>query len=124
MDFFEMLRKMQSRDHDGPIYTARGEAGALLDAMRRVRDPENGVSVVEMGYLRSVEIRGELALIRMTLSCPDCPEGLTIRSQIEEIVKEMGYIPKIGFVFTPRWTPEDISDAGLVMMDAPSAQPG
>ena len=124
MGLFELLRKMQSRDHDGPIYTATGEAGALLDAVRRVRDPESGVSVVEMGYFRSVEIRGETAWIRMTLNCPDCPEGLTIRSHVEEVVKEMGYLPRIGFVFTPRWTPEDISEAGQALLGTPSVQMG
>ena len=42
----------------------------------------------------------------------------------KEVVKEMGYLPRIGFVFTPRWTPEDISEAGQALLGTPSVQMG
>jgi metal-sulfur cluster biosynthetic enzyme len=51
------------------------KAEALRDAWAEVTDPELGLSIVQLGLIREVEIGDAGASIRMILTTPFCPYG-------------------------------------------------
>lgn len=49
------------------------KAALLRDALREVRDPELGYSVIELGLIRNVVLQDNRYLITMILTTPFCP---------------------------------------------------
>ncbi len=60
----------------------------LRTALQEVKDPELGVSVIELGLIRNVTITPDQAIIKMILTTPYCPYGPAMmeitRSKAEE----------------------------------------
>ena len=54
----------------------------LRDALRDVRDPELGYSVIELGLIRNVTFQENHFLITMILTTPFCPYAPTM---VEEV---------------------------------------
>ncbi len=66
------------------------EVGSLkekvLNALKSVIDPEVGMSVVDMGLIRDVELEGNKAVIKMTLTVPSfmCPLARYLVMKVRE----------------------------------------
>ncbi len=56
----------------------------IREALRPVVDPEMGVSVVDLGMIREVEIQGSEVEIKMVLTTPFCPLAGVITEQVRE----------------------------------------
>lgn len=56
----------------------------IREALRPVVDPEMGVSVVDLGMIRDVEIEGDAVEIKMVLTTPFCPMAGVITEQVRE----------------------------------------
>ncbi len=54
------------------------KAALLRDALREVRDPEMGYSVIELGLIRNVVFQENRYLITMILTTPFCPYAPTM----------------------------------------------
>ncbi len=64
---------------------AEPEKAALLrDALREVRDPELGYSVIELGLIRNVVLQKNRYLITMILTTPFCPYAPTMVEQVRK----------------------------------------
>jgi len=50
-----------------------GEKEKILEALKKVIDPEIGLNVVDMGMIRDVSVDGNQAEIKMVLTAPGCP---------------------------------------------------
>jgi len=50
----------------------------LKNKLNEVLDPELGLSIIQLGLIRDVEIEGEVAKIKMILTTPFCPYGPAI----------------------------------------------
>ena len=88
---------------------------ALLDALRELCiDPDLGVNVVDMGFVREAFVdERDVAVISMTLCSEVCPLGKVMADQARRaIVPGIASELELDFTFSPRWNPEDISDAG------------
>jgi metal-sulfur cluster biosynthetic enzyme len=81
----------------------------VFEALKNVIDPELGLSVVELGLIYELKIKGKKVLVKMTLTSPVCPMGGVIVSDVEEAIKELGLEPKVELVFNPPWTPKRMS---------------
>jgi metal-sulfur cluster biosynthetic enzyme len=77
----------------------RQQAEALRKALGEVMDPELGLSIIQLGMIRNVEIHEKSASIRMILTTPFCPYGPALmenaRQKAEKalampVVMEMG----------------------------------
>ncbi len=51
------------------------QAAHLRQALRQVIDPEIGLSIIELGLVRQVEIADPAIKMRMILTTPFCPYG-------------------------------------------------
>ena len=57
------------------------EEQALRDALRSVIDPELGMSIVELGLIRGLNIQPEFTEINMIMTTPFCPYGPALLEQ-------------------------------------------
>jgi metal-sulfur cluster biosynthetic enzyme len=66
-------------------------AQAVDQALRQVYDPEIGLSIIELGLVRDLEIQDQSANLLMILTTPFCPYGPALlemaRQKVESVVK-------------------------------------
>ena len=98
-----------------PPADASGDAAApTLDqvrlALRRVKDPELNLNIVDLGLVYDMAVEGRDVRIDMSLTSPGCPSGPEIMGEAEQQLKTL---PNVGdvvvnLVWSPPWSPERI----------------
>jgi len=92
-----------------------GVARAVVEALRTVYDPcceEKGISVVDMGLVRAVELDGADARVELILTTGWCPFAANLVTTISERVAAL---PEVGsasveIVWDQAWTTDRLSD--------------
>jgi len=79
-------------------------------ALRRVKDPELNLNIIDLGLVYGINVDGNDVSIDMSLTSPGCPSGPEIMGDAEQ---ELKAVPGIGnvavnLVWSPPWTPERI----------------
>jgi metal-sulfur cluster biosynthetic enzyme len=79
-------------------------------ALRKVKDPELNLNIVDLGLVYDVTVEGPDVTIDMTLTSPGCPAGPQIMADAERTLKA---VPGIGgvtvnLVWEPFWSPDRI----------------
>ncbi len=79
-------------------------------ALRKVKDPELNLNIVDQGLIYDIVVDGDTVQVDMTLTSPGCPAGPQIMTDVERVLRE---IPGVGdvdvhLVWSPFWTPERI----------------
>lgn len=79
-------------------------------ALRRVKDPELNLNIIDLGLVYGISVDGNDVSIDMSLTSPGCPSGPEIMGDAEQ---ELKAVPGIGnvavnLVWSPPWTPERI----------------
>lgn len=94
---------------------ASGTAEPLSDeqvkmALRRVKDPELNLNIVDLGLVYGVRVDGSKVSIDMSLTSPGCPSGPEIMTGAEEAVRSVPGVEdvQVNLVWTPFWTPDRI----------------
>lgn len=79
-------------------------------ALRRVKDPELNLNIVDLGLIYGIRVDGSTVNVDMTLTSPACPSGPEIVEGVEREVQEIEGIDQVqtNIVWTPFWTPERI----------------
>lgn len=79
-------------------------------ALRRVKDPDLHLNIVDLGLLYGIRVDGSTVNVDMTLTSPACPSGPEIVASVEREVSEVEGVEtvKTNIVWTPFWTPERI----------------
>jgi radical SAM protein len=93
-------------DAPGAVTSAR-----VTEALGAVLDPELGMSVVELGLIYGIEIRGATVSITMTLTAPGCPIHDAMIEWVQQAVLKIPGISEVevAITFDPPWTPERIA---------------
>lgn len=104
---------------------ARGEPGAraaeLREALKDVLDPDLGVNVVDLGFVRGIEVDEHgFAVLTMTLTSPACPLTGVMEDQIRTLLEESSLVTgfRVEWVWLPTWRPADISEEGREQLRA------
>jgi metal-sulfur cluster biosynthetic enzyme len=87
----------------------------LLQVLREsCIDPDLGVNVVDLGFVRDARVdENGVAIISMTLCSEVCPLGKVIADQARTaIVGTVASELELEFTFAQRWRPDDITDDG------------
>jgi metal-sulfur cluster biosynthetic enzyme len=85
----------------------------VRDALREILDPEYPISLVDLGLIRGIEVRGNRADIKLTYTCMGCPAMDMIQDDVRERVLEMEGIDVVEIeVVWPTWSKEDITPFG------------
>lgn len=67
----------------------------VLDALRRVIDPELHHNVVELGFIQEVEIVGSYVHLDVQLTTPHCPFAENIVQQMRDAVGTVPGVQKV-----------------------------
>jgi metal-sulfur cluster biosynthetic enzyme len=93
---------------------ASGEPPPTVDevrsALRRVKDPELNLNIVDLGLVYDVAVDGRAVKVDMSLTSPGCPSGPEIMKDAELQVKAVPGVSEatINLVWSPIWTPDRI----------------
>src|SRR5690242_11785592 len=79
-------------------------------ALRKVKDPELNLNIIDLGLVYEVRIDDAVVHIDMTLTSPGCPAGPQIMTDIERAVRAMPGVDDVvlNLIWTPFWTPDRI----------------
>jgi metal-sulfur cluster biosynthetic enzyme len=83
---------------------------AVRKALRRVKDPELNLSILDLGLIYDVEISEGKVDVKMTLTSPGCPSGPEIVGDAEREIRALPGVEDVDIeiVWEPFWTPERI----------------
>ena len=86
----------------------------IMKAIKKVKDPEIPVNVVDLGFIYGVEIDDGVVDVEMTLTIPGCPMHQVLTRQVEEAVEGVEGVKEVNveLTFEPRWTVENITEDG------------
>ena len=84
----------------------------ILDALSHVIDPEIRHNIVELGLIYSIEIQGNHAEVKMTLTTPACPLAPQIVTDAKNAVLGVEGMESanVELVFDPPWSPAMMND--------------
>ena len=75
--------------------TAAVTEAMVLNALRRVMDPELHHDVVELGFIQEVEILGDYVHLDIQLTTPHCPFAESIVQQMKDAVASVPGVQKV-----------------------------
>ncbi|MGC8495782.1 MAG: metal-sulfur cluster assembly factor [Candidatus Micrarchaeia archaeon] len=84
----------------------------VVEALKGCADPELGASIVDIGLIYGIEIKGNDVKVKLTMTSAMCPVTSIIMADAQLRLKA---IPGIGnveleLVWDPMWNPEMMSD--------------
>jgi metal-sulfur cluster biosynthetic enzyme/ribosomal protein L22 len=90
------------------------EAAAVRDALAEVIDPDLGVGVVDLGFVRAVAVEDRTAVITMTLTSAACPLTGILEDQIRAVLAPLSCVDgfRVDWQWIPAWRPADITASG------------
>ncbi|MDN5933749.1 MAG: iron-sulfur cluster assembly protein, partial [Pseudonocardia sp.] len=105
-----------------PVQPGRPETEAELavrEALYDVVDPDLGVNIVDLGFVRRVRIGADgVATITMTLTSAACPLTSVMEIQIRAVLEEMATEFVVEWEWLPSWRPHDITEDGREQLRA------
>jgi metal-sulfur cluster biosynthetic enzyme len=92
--------------------TAGGEVTEELIklALRRVKDPELNLNIVDLGLVYGIHVDGTNVIVDMSLTSPACPSGPEL---VHDATTQVQAVPgvtnaEVNIVWSPPWTPDRI----------------
>ncbi len=79
-------------------------------ALRKVKDPELNLNIVDLGLIYGIAVDGAKVNIDMSLTSPGCPSGPEIMTDAEQQIRAIPGVADVAMnlVWSPPWTPERI----------------
>lgn len=84
---------------------------AVKLALRKVKDPELNLNIVDLGLVYNLTVdEGNKVIVDMSLTSPGCPAGPQILHDVERTIQSLPGVGKVvvNLVWEPFWTPERI----------------
>jgi metal-sulfur cluster biosynthetic enzyme len=73
----------------------------IKEALKKVIDPEIGVSIVDMGLVLGISVDKENnVVVKMTLTTPFCPMARYIVADVEQKVKQVKGVKKVDVILS------------------------
>ena len=84
----------------------------VMDVLRECYDPEIPISIVDLGFVREIDIEGDSVRIKLTLTTPGCPMHGAIGDDVRQKVLALEGVKdvEVEFVFDSQWTPDEMSE--------------
>ncbi len=84
----------------------------IVESLRKVIDPDLGVNIVDLGFVRQVQVNGRQASLDVTLTNPFCPLTSIIEDQMRNELVGQGVLEdfEVSWVFDPPWSPDQVSE--------------
>ena len=93
---------------------AEAPTARILDALRAVYDPccqEKGISIVDMGLVRGIEVDGSHVSVKLILTTGWCPFVASIAGRVESSLSALDGVTdtSVQVVWDEPWTPDRLS---------------
>ncbi|MEP6790140.1 MAG: metal-sulfur cluster assembly factor [Ramlibacter sp.] len=91
----------------------------IVDALKRVVDPEVAMSIVDVGLVYGVTVDDERVHVSLTMTSAACPVADSI---VQEVEAELdGVVPpnlsiQVDLVWEPQWTPDRMTPSAKRFM--------
>ena len=85
-------------------------ADQVKAALRKVKDPELNLNIVDLGLVYGIAVDGSKVNIDMSLTSPGCPSGPEIMTDAEQQIRAIPGVADVAMnlVWSPAWTPDRI----------------
>jgi metal-sulfur cluster biosynthetic enzyme len=90
----------------------------VLEALQEVIDPDLGVNVVDLGFVRDIDLGATPVVLTMTLTSPACPLTGVMEDQMRTALAAILPAYEVKWVFRPAWTPARITEDGRAQLAA------
>lgn len=106
--------EMEANQQNTPAVTATADPTILetqaRDALRKVYDPELGMSVIELGLIRKFDWRPNEVDVTMILTTPFCPYGPAMIEQVKQATQESTMLVTKVQLGLEMWEPSMMED--------------
>ncbi len=85
----------------------------IFEALRPVKDPELGFSVVDLGLIYDAVVAADgVCTLRYTLTSPTCPFGEEFAKSVQDTIRTLPGVTavRLDLTFDPPWGPEKIAE--------------
>ena len=92
----------------------------IIEEIRKIYDPELPVNIYELGLIYDIKVRDEkYAIIKMTLTTPNCPVAESLPKEVKEGVMQVEGIENVDLelVWDPPWNKDMMSEAAKLEMN-------
>ena len=83
---------------------------AIMEALRRVVDPEIGMNVVELGLVRQLFLEEDRLHMVVIMTTPFCPYAPQLMEQMRRVGQETAGVPTTIEMGTEMWDPSLMED--------------
>jgi metal-sulfur cluster biosynthetic enzyme len=83
----------------------KSKAEAVREALREIVDPEIGLSIIELGLVRDLDLQGDKTRVKMILTTPFCPYGPALLEETRKKVSDVVGAPAVIEMGTEMWEP-------------------
>lgn len=101
-----------------PVNTSDVE-GEIVEALQTCYDPEIPVNIYELGLIYEVKVEPSgSALVRMTLTSPNCPAAKELPAEVEAKVRAVSGVTdaRVDVVWDPTWDQSMMSEAAKLQL--------
>ena len=91
----------------------------IIEEMKKIYDPELPVNIYELGLIYDIQVTGNKAEIKMTLTSPNCPVAESLPEEVKEGAMQVEEINQVDIqlVWDPPWTKDMMSDAAKLELN-------
>ena len=91
----------------------------IINEIRKIYDPELPVNIYELGLIYDIQVNGNKAEIKMTLTTPNCPVAESLPKEVKEAAMQVEGINDVDLqlVWDPPWNKDMMSDAAKLELN-------
>ena len=91
----------------------------IINEIRKIYDPELPVNIYELGLIYDIQVKGNKAEIKMTLTTPNCPVAETLPKEVKEGAMQVEGVNDVDLqiVWDPPWNKDMMSDAAKLELN-------
>ena len=92
----------------------------VINEIKKIYDPELPVNIYELGLIYDIQVKDEkFAIIKMTLTTPNCPVAESLPKEVKEGVMQVEGIEDVDLelVWDPPWNKDMMSEAAKLEMN-------
>ena len=111
--------KLPASDVDADALKTLKFTPKIVEQLSTVYDPEIPVNIYEMGLIYDIIVDSAgVAVIKMTLTAPNCPAAVTLPAEVQGKVKSIEGIndARIDLVWEPPWSKDRMSEAAKLQL--------
>jgi len=91
----------------------------IIAEIRKIYDPELPVNIYDLGLIYDVQVNEKKAIIKMTLTTPNCPVAESLPKEVKQGAMQVDEIEDVDLelVWEPPWTKDMMSDAAKLELN-------